>query len=67
MASFRFCDTYLLHIRPFVDNKSAIRLISPFLPATKIFQVPFQNWYTANTNHFNLTDSVRWKSKIQLG
>ena len=28
MASFRFCDTYLLHIKPFVVNKSAI---SPFL------------------------------------
>jgi len=28
MASFRFCETYLLHIRPFVVNKSAI---SPFL------------------------------------
>ena len=27
MASFRFCETYLLHIRPFVVNKSAI---SPF-------------------------------------
>ena len=30
-------------------------------------EVPFQNWYTANTNHFHLTDSVRWKSKTQLG
>ena len=28
MASFRFCETYLLHIRPFVVNKSAF---SPFL------------------------------------
>ena len=28
MASFRFLETYLLHIRPFVVNKSAI---SPFL------------------------------------
>jgi len=28
MASFRFCETYLLHIQPFVVNKSAI---SPFL------------------------------------
>ena len=28
MASFRFCETYLLHIKPFVVNKSAI---SPFL------------------------------------
>jgi len=28
MASFRFCGTYLLHISPFVVNKSAI---SPFL------------------------------------
>jgi len=27
--------------------------------------MPFQNWYTANTNHFHLTDS--WKSKTQLG
>jgi len=24
MASFRFCETYLLHIKPFVVNKSAI-------------------------------------------
>jgi len=23
MASFRFCETYLLHIKPFVVNKSA--------------------------------------------
>jgi len=30
-------------------------------------EMPFQNWYTANTNHFHLTDSVRWKSKNQLG
>ena len=30
-------------------------------------EMPFQNWYTANTNHFRLTDSVRWKSKRQLG
>jgi len=30
-------------------------------------EMPFQNWYTANTNHFRLTDSVRWKSKTQLG
>jgi len=30
-------------------------------------ELPFQNWYTANTNHFHLTDSVRWKSKTQLG
>ena len=28
MASFRFCETHLLHIKPFVVNKSAI---SPFL------------------------------------
>ena len=27
-ASFRFCETYLLHIKPFVGNQSAI---SPFL------------------------------------
>ena len=25
----------------------------------------FRNWYTANTNHFHLTDSVRWKLKTQ--
>jgi len=30
-------------------------------------EMPFQNWYTANTNHFRLTDSVRWKSETQLG
>jgi len=30
-------------------------------------EMPFQNWYTANTNYFRLTDSVRWKSKRQLG
>jgi len=30
-------------------------------------EMRFQNWYTANTNHFRLTDSVRWKSKTQLG
>jgi len=30
-------------------------------------EMPFQNWYTAITNHFRLTDSVRWKSKTQLG
>jgi len=30
-------------------------------------EMPFRNWYTANTNHFHLTDSVRWKSKRQLG
>ena len=24
-------------------------------------EMPFRNWYTANTNHFHLTDSVRWK------
>ena len=26
-------------------------------------EMPFRNWYTANTNHFHLTDSVRWKLK----
>ena len=30
-------------------------------------EMPFQNWYTANTNHFFLTDSVSLKSKTQLG
>ena len=30
-------------------------------------EMPFQNWYTANTNHFRLTDSVRINSKRQLG
>jgi len=30
-------------------------------------EMPFQNWYTVNRNHFHLTDSVRWKSKTQLG
>ena len=30
-------------------------------------EMPFQKWYTANTNHFDLTDSVRWKSNTQLG
>ena len=30
-------------------------------------EMPFQNWFTANTNHFEMTDSVRWKSKRQLG
>ena len=29
-------------------------------------EMPFQNWYTANTNHFHLTDSVRRKSTRQL-
>jgi len=29
-------------------------------------EMPFQNWYTANTNHFHLTDSVRWTSTRQL-
>jgi len=29
-------------------------------------EMPFPNWYTANTNHFHLTDSVRWKSTMQL-
>ena len=32
MASFRFCETYLLHIKPFVVNKSAM---SPFLGGCK--------------------------------
>ena len=27
----------------------------------------FRNWYTVNTNHFHITDSVKWKSKTQLG
>jgi len=30
-------------------------------------EMPFQNWYTTNTNDFRLTDSVRWKSRRQLG
>jgi len=30
-------------------------------------EMPFQHWYTANTNHFRLTDFVRRKSKRQLG
>jgi len=34
MASFRFCETYLLHIKPFVVNKSAI---SPFWGGGSIF------------------------------
>ena len=28
-------------------------------------EMPFRNWYTTNTNHFHLTDSVRRKSKSQ--
>jgi len=28
-------------------------------------EMPFRNWYTANTNHFHLTDSVGWKWKTQ--
>jgi len=28
-------------------------------------EMPFRTWYTANTNHFCLTD-FRWKSRIQL-
>ena len=28
-------------------------------------EMPFRNWYTANTNHFHLTDSVRLKWKTQ--
>jgi len=28
-------------------------------------EMPFRNWYTANTNHFKLTDSVRLKLKAQ--
>jgi len=28
-------------------------------------EMPFRNWYTANTNHFHLTDSVRCKWKTQ--
>ena len=34
MASFRFCETCLLHIKPFVVNKSAI---SPFLGSSFMF------------------------------
>jgi len=30
-------------------------------------EMPFQNLYTAHTNHFHLADSVMWKSKNQLG
>jgi len=30
-------------------------------------EMPFQNWYTANTKHFLVTDSASLKSKIQLG
>jgi len=28
-------------------------------------EMPLRNWYTANTNHFKLTDSVTWKWKTQ--
>ena len=28
-------------------------------------EMPFRNWYTANTNHSHLTESVRWKWKTQ--
>jgi len=38
MASFRFCETHLLHIKPFVVNKSAMR---PFLGGI-IFEWGFQ-------------------------
>jgi len=44
MASFRFCETYLLHIRPFVVNKSAI---SPFLGGESMCH----SWMSARVTH----------------
>jgi len=50
MASFRFCETYLLHIRPFMVNKS---VISPFL-----------NGYTTGVSvPLSVSVSVSWSGE----
>jgi len=47
MASFHFCETYLLHIRPFVVNMSAI---SPFLSGRQHPDVTLSSSLVYNTS-----------------
>jgi len=59
----------LFDTAPFLNRDSICKPIEP--GACKIFKGPprqnaFQNWYTASTNHLNMTDSVRSESKKQL-
>jgi len=53
-------------------NTDICRNTSPPAPMNHVIylragpaKMPFRNWYTANTDHFHLTDSVRWKWKLQ--
>ena len=61
----RTCIRALLY---FIETENVCHACNPPAPMNhvKIFKVrPRQEaifyWYTANTNHFHLTDSVRWK------
>jgi len=75
-----FCAPYILFVRDIDMTHSYVTFIwhirtwCPPAPMNHVkylragpAEMPFQNWYTANTNHFRLTDSVRWKSKTQQG
>ena len=56
MASFRFCETYLLHIKPFVVNKSAI---SPFLSGLKVLLTEFEFLFSFLFSIFPPTTETR--------
>jgi len=72
---FRFVNCCVTHIsfelfESVVSLKNSTVLCHSYLPALMNHvkylragpaEMPFRNWYTANTNHFHLTDSVRRK------
>ena len=58
---------WLVPIEPTISNRSARPYESCKILRAGPAEMPFQNWYTANTNHFPPTDSVRWKFKKQQG
>ena len=69
----RVCDAFICRLRETFIYIELMMHSSPPAPMNHVkylragpAEMPFQNWYTANTNHFRLTDSVRWKSKRQL-
>jgi len=59
MVSFRFCETYLLHIEPFVVNKS---VISPFLGGGQeiILLLATNFWYVVKCD----LQKGNWSNKI---
>ena len=73
-TKFEICQKGFLRISPDIitSNCSSFNCTDRPCESCKYLragpaEMPFQNWYTANTNHFPLTDSVKIKSKRQLG